>query len=90
MLALFRATYGPLEFEKIIQDASRAMGLAENGSENRGKFVGDICFLAQYSEKLATRLAKMIKDADEKSSFPLVSLEQTANVIGLGEPEGKQ
>ena len=42
VLALFRATYGPQEFEKIVQDASRAMRLVEDGSENRVKFAGDI------------------------------------------------
>lgn len=42
VLALFRTTYGPQEFEKIVQDASRAMGLAEDVSENRVKFAGDI------------------------------------------------
>lgn len=44
VLALFRSTYGPrkFEFEKIVQDASRAMGLAEDGSENCVKFAGDI------------------------------------------------
>jgi len=42
------------------------------------------------TEKFATRLAKRIKDAEEKGSFPPVSPEQTANVIGFGEPEGKR
>lgn len=47
MLALFRSTYGPhkFEFEKVVQDASRAMGLAKDGSENRVKFASDIPYV---------------------------------------------
>jgi hypothetical protein len=40
--------------------------------------------------KFATRLAKRIRDAEGKGSFPPVSPEQTANVISLEEPEGKR
>lgn len=59
--------------------------------DRRGDIVTEnICFLARPSEKFATRLTKRIKDAEGKSPFPPVSPEQTANVIGLGKPEGKR
>lgn len=65
--------------------------LAALKRDRRGDIVTEnICFLAQSLEKFATRLAKRIKDAEGKGSFPPVSPGQTANVIGLGEPEGKR
>lgn len=78
--------------ERLQERFSRAEEeLAALGRDRRGDTITEnICFLTQSSEKFATRLAKRFKDAEGKGSFPPVSPGQTANVIGLGEPEGKR
>ena len=75
--------------QKRFRRAEKELAALER--DRRGDIVTEnICFLARSSKKFATRLAKRVKDAEGKDSSPPVSPEQTANVIGLGEPEGKR